>query len=83
MVLGGLALVLALLIARTRFPDVDDEEVVEDSGESGWHLLLQRHLVLGVVTQFLYVGAQIGTWSYFIQYVQSYAVCRSGLPDLC
>ena len=26
-----------------------------------------------MVAQFLYVGAQVGTWSYFIQYVQEYA----------
>jgi len=26
--------------------------------------------MLAVVAQFLYVGAQVGTWSYFIQYVQ-------------
>jgi MFS transporter, FHS family, L-fucose permease len=25
-----------------------------------------------VLAQFLYVGAQVGTWSYFIQYVQEY-----------
>ena len=26
----------------------------------------------GVLAQFFYVGAQVGTWSYFIQYVQDY-----------
>ena len=25
------------------------------------------------MAQFFYVGAQVGTWSYFIQYVQEYA----------
>jgi FHS family L-fucose permease-like MFS transporter len=28
---------------------------------------------MAVATQFMYVGAQVGTWSYFIQYVQVYA----------
>ena len=28
--------------------------------------------VKGVLAQFFYVGAQVGTWSYFIQYVQDY-----------
>jgi fucose permease len=32
----------------------------------------QRHFVFGVIAQFLYVGAQTGTWSYFITYVQDY-----------
>src|SRR5207245_6378330 len=31
------------------------------------------HFLLAVLAQFLYVGAQVGTWSYFIQYVQEYA----------
>jgi MFS transporter, FHS family, L-fucose permease len=33
--------------------------------------LLQPHFVFAVVAQFLYVGAQVGTWSYFIPYVES------------
>jgi fucose permease len=43
----------------------------------GLGMLLQRHFILGVFAQFLYVGAQVGTWSYFIQYVISYA----GTPE--
>jgi FHS family L-fucose permease-like MFS transporter len=39
--------------------------------------LLQRHFVLAVIAQFLYVGAQVGTWSYFILYVRS----STGLGD--
>jgi FHS family L-fucose permease-like MFS transporter len=35
-------------------------------------LLGYRHFLLAVVAQFMYVGAQVGTWSYFIQYVQDY-----------
>jgi fucose permease len=31
----------------------------------------QRHFLLAVIAQFLYVGAQVGTWSYFILYVRS------------
>ena len=33
--------------------------------------MLQPHFVFAVVAQFLYVGAQVGTWSYFIPYVES------------
>jgi FHS family L-fucose permease-like MFS transporter len=29
--------------------------------------------VLAVIAQFFYVGAQVGTWSYFISYVQEYS----------
>jgi len=78
LVLGAVALALALLIARTPFPSLDvEEEHEEGSRGDGLEILLQRHFLLGVVAQFLYVGAQVGTWSYFIQYVQSCA----GMPE--
>jgi len=35
-------------------------------------LLRYPHFLLAVLAQFCYVGAQVGTWSYFIQYVQDY-----------
>ena len=73
LVLGLVALILAAVIARTRFPIIQSEH--EGDREDHGHiadLLRQRHFVLAVLTQFLYVGAQVGTWSYFIQYVQDY-----------
>jgi FHS family L-fucose permease-like MFS transporter len=76
--LGVIALLLAFLIARTKFPSLDVEEETLDSGQGdGLGLLLQRHFLLGLLAQFLYVGAQVCTWSYFIQYVQQYA----GVPE--
>ncbi len=33
-------------------------------------LLRYPNFLFAIVAQFLYVGAQVGTWSYFIQYVQ-------------
>jgi FHS family L-fucose permease-like MFS transporter len=35
-------------------------------------LLRYPHFLEAVLAQFFYVGAQVGTWSYFIQYVQEY-----------
>jgi MFS transporter, FHS family, L-fucose permease len=35
-------------------------------------LLKYPHFIQAVLAQFFYVGAQVGTWSYFIQYVQDY-----------
>ncbi len=41
------------------------------TGGSGFRFLLRfRHFALAIVAQFMYVGAQVGTWSYFIQYVE-------------
>ncbi len=70
--LGVLATFWALLILRTKFPTIQSEH--EAGGDHGHfrELLKYPHFLLAVVAQFLYVGAQVGTWSYFIQYVQDY-----------
>jgi len=72
-VLGLVAFAWAVLIARTKFPAVTGDTEA-DHGERGDVKILfrQRHFVLAVLAQFLYVGAQVGTWSYFIPYVQDY-----------
>src|SRR5581483_3760877 len=68
--LGALAIIWAVLILRTKFPNVQGEH--EAAGDNGHFRELFRfpHFWMAVVAQFLYVGAQVGTWSYFIQYVQ-------------
>jgi len=68
--LGAVAVFWAFLIWRTKFPHIQSEH--EDGGDHGHFLELLRypHFLAAVVAQFLYVGAQVGTWSYFIQYVQ-------------
>jgi MFS transporter, FHS family, L-fucose permease len=74
LVIGVIASIWAVVIARTRFPDIRSEHqnTSEDRG-SFRQLLRFRHFRLAVLAQFLYVGAQVGTWSYFISYVQEYA----------
>jgi FHS family L-fucose permease-like MFS transporter len=72
LVLGTVALLWALMVLMTKFPDAAKEDVSrEDAGAAKHVSLLQRHFVLAVLAQFLYVGAQVGTWSYFILYVRS------------
>lgn len=73
LVLGVVCIVWALIILRTKFPAIQSEHE-QNSGEHGRfsELFRHRHFLLAVVAQFLYVGAQVGTWSYFIQYVQEY-----------
>jgi len=73
-VIGVIAFLWAVLILRTKFPAIQSEH--ESQGGDHGHLreLWQYpHFLLAVVAQFFYVGAQVGTWSYFITYVQEYA----------
>jgi len=72
-VLGLVAFVWAVWIAVTKFPTIrgDSSSARETHGRIR-DLLGYRHFLLAIAAQFLYVGAQVGTWSYFIQYVQDY-----------
>src|SRR5467141_3476842 len=74
LVIGVIALIWAVLILRTKFPAIRSEHENE-SGDRGHFRDLFRypHFLFAVVAQFFYVGAQVGTWSYFISYVQEYA----------
>jgi FHS family L-fucose permease-like MFS transporter len=74
MALGVIAFVVAGVFFFTKFPQITAESVGEEKKEGRFsELLTKRHFMLAVATQFMYVGAQVGTWSYFIQYVQVYA----------
>lgn len=71
--LAAFAIAWALLILKTKFPEVDqDKEESIRLKVSFRKLFKQANFRKGIVAQFLYVGAQVGTWSYFIPYVQSY-----------
>ena len=76
-VLGIAAVLWAVLIWRTTFPPLqqeDHEEAPQGQARTNFaDLFRNRRLILSILAQFFYVGAQVGTWSYFIQYVQDYA----------
>ena len=71
--LAVFAVLWAILIIRTKFPVFKQEER-DPSNNKGHFMELFKipHFTRGVIAQFLYVGAQVGTWSYFIMYVQDY-----------
>ena len=77
-VLGLVAFLFAFAIWRTPFPVLSDEDNSASAPGSGiGKLLCNKHLLLTILAQFFYVGAQVGTWSYFIQYIQDY----TGQPE--
>jgi FHS family L-fucose permease-like MFS transporter len=73
-VLAVIVFLWALLLAKTRFPKLGDESATDKTADHGHYreLLRYPHFIKAVLAQFFYVGAQVGTWSYFIQYVQDY-----------
>ena len=66
--LAVITLVVAALIWRARFPKVDAE--TGDSRGSFRELIKYPHWCGAVISQFFYLGAQLGTWSYLITYIQ-------------
>jgi FHS family L-fucose permease-like MFS transporter len=77
LVLAAIATIWAILIATTRFPayirtEQNAAHNVPQNAASWTRLLRNRTLLYAVLAQFLYVGAQVGTWSYFIPYAQEY-----------
>jgi FHS family L-fucose permease-like MFS transporter len=74
LILGCVVFLWAILIIRTRFPKLAEAAVVTNTAGHGSfrELFKYPHFVQAVLAQFFYVGAQVGTWSYFIQYVQDY-----------
>jgi FHS family L-fucose permease-like MFS transporter len=73
LVLGAVVFCWAMLLLRTRFPVfAQDSAGTEESRGQFRQLFRYPHFLRAVFAQFCYVGAQVGTWSYFIQYVQDY-----------
>ncbi len=73
LILGAVVLFWGILIALTPFPhtglDYSRDSRSHDTSKSLWK---RKHFAFAVVAQFLYVGAQVGTWSFFIGYAMRY-----------
>lgn len=70
MLIGGVVLVVAFMFVITRMPDIHEGEH-DSRGDRGTYggLLKVRHFRYAVIAQFLYVAAQTGINSFFINYV--------------
>lgn len=69
--IGTIILICAFLIWRAKFPEGDKKEKgsAQKSGKFS-ELIRYPHFMKGVIAQFFYVGAQVGTWSFLIQYTK-------------
>lgn len=73
LLIGTLVLIVTFLFWRIKFPAITEESDSHPSDQSAngkiSDLLKHPHFVLAVVAQFLYVAAQTGVNSFFINYV--------------
>ncbi|MDR1331401.1 MAG: L-fucose:H+ symporter permease [Tannerella sp.] len=68
-IIGLIVLAVAFIIWKTKFPKVDASGDAKHRG-SFRALLRFPHWYGAIISQFFYLGAQLGTWSYLITYVQ-------------
>ena len=70
MLIGGVVLVIAFLFIITRLPEIHEGEY-DSRGDKGTYrgLFKVRHFRYAVISQFLYVAAQTGINSFFINYI--------------
>ena len=71
LVIGGIFLAIAAIIYYAHLPEIREEAAPgEASVSASWQgVLARKHLVNGVIAQFLYVGAQVGVGSFVIRLV--------------
>jgi FHS family L-fucose permease-like MFS transporter len=74
LIFAGIFLVLALVIGFTRLPRIENPDGIE----KGAGALKYRHLVLGIVAIFMYVGGEVSIGSVLINYMNE----SVGLPEM-
>jgi FHS family L-fucose permease-like MFS transporter len=63
LIIGGIVLLVALLFAITKMPEISS---ASENRASFKGITKHRHLIFGVIAQFFYVGAQTSIWGYFV-----------------
>ncbi|MES2519343.1 MAG: L-fucose:H+ symporter permease [Bacteroidota bacterium] len=70
LIIGIIVISFMVFIWFTQFPKVEEEQESTEK-VSLTSLFGIKHFRLAVITQFFYVGAQVGVWSYLIRYSQN------------
>lgn len=81
LILGSIILLLALLFALIKLPEMKDD-ATHAAGKHIFHSLHHYHLRWAVIAQFFYVGAQVCVFSFFILYaVKAAGIDRIAAAD--
>ena len=73
-IIGLVVLTVALFLWRTKLPEIKEDDSLEVEGS----ILKESNLMLGVLAQFFYVGAQVCVSSFFIRFSGRVA----GIPEV-
>ena len=77
--LAATLVVIAFVFSRFHLPVVTGDAGVDDPAEVPGSLWQQRHLVLGVVGIFVYVGAEVAIGSFLVNYMGDPKI--AGMPE--
>ena len=62
---------LAIVIGFTRFPHIErPQRAIPDTSTGIFSILRHQRLRQAIIAQFFYVGAQVGIWSFFIDFTK-------------
>jgi FHS family L-fucose permease-like MFS transporter len=80
LLLAGLLLLLAVIFAVIKLPKIahSDEQATAQDASS---IFAYRHLVLGVVAIFLYVGGEVSIGSFLINFMEDPSIASLGQAD--
>lgn len=67
--IAGTLLLLAIIFWFIQLPEIEEQE--GNSGREGFRLWAYRHLYLGAIAIFCYVGAEIAIGSFLVEYFRS------------
>lgn len=70
LVLAGFVLLVTVLFALVKMPEISEPS---ERSATFKGIARHRHLILGVLAQFFYVGAQASIWGYFVDLKVHYA----------
>jgi len=73
LIVAGMVALMVVVFSLGPVPEIrarDESQVAESGTRRGRPLHHERHFLLGVVSQFLYCAAQIGIFSFFINYLK-------------
>jgi len=78
LIIGLVVLLIAALFFMTKMPEVQEvEDQQADTTGSKGSIFRHKHLIAAVVTQFFYIGAQVGVNAFFIRF----AKFSAGIPE--
>lgn len=71
--IAAAVILVTILFGITKMPEPQVERTTENNTGTLGQLFRKRHLILGVLAQFFYVGAQASIWGYFVDYKMAIA----------